>query len=257
MKIAKDMKRTSFDLTSENSYALKKFSQEIGESYSAIINRMIRIFLNTSPDISDFLGQCCTEKVASINDNLNGMSEFQKQQAISEIVCYQELSTFFTQCLPHEKKVLKDKGMRKIYLKDGYLLIPDDPDWIILDNYATPSDCMYAGVVETCEPLDGNKKYNPKHYVFFSNYRYASNYPDGMDDAIYAACIQKDPSFKRILNATVTPEYDGKEIYTNMTNLDAYRAAPCPGIYHIVEQGDPMYFAIHYEPPYGAMIIRD
>ena len=159
--------------------------------------------------------------------------------------------------MENQKKVIKKTfGMRKVYLKEGYVLIPEN--WIILDNFSTPSDCMYAGVVETREPLDRKKKYNAKHYVYFCDYKYGNEYPSNFDAAIYAACCEKDESFNEILNDVVIPAYTGNATVENMTNLAEYLAAPCPGLFHIVEQGDPMYWNMdpNYTAPYGAVIIR-
>lgn len=148
----------------------------------------------------------------------------------------------------------KDKTMKKVFLKEGYVLLPTLEDWIILDNFSNPADCMYAGVVETRQPLDGQKKYNTKHFVYFCDYKYGCDYPSNFEDGIYAACCEKDPSFKDVLNAVVKPNYEGGV----MKNENEYKAAPCPATFHIVEKGDPLYWDLDpdYEPAYGAMIVR-
>ncbi len=253
----KDTKRTSFDLSIENSNNLGVMSEKMGSSYSRVINYMLRLFLKLSPEVKEELSDFCNAKIEETTQNMAIMSEFEKQDTKQKITQYQQLNFFFMEGQTPAKKTLK--GMRKIYLKDGYVLIPDSDDWVILDNYTKPTDCMYAGVVETREPLDGAKKYHAKHFIYFCNYKYGNEYPPNMDDEIYAACCEKDPSFKDVLNAVVNPTYDGKEVFSNITNLDAYKAAPCPGLFHIVEQGDSMYWNesdADYEPPFGSMIIR-
>lgn len=253
----KDTKRTSFDLSIENSNNLGSFSEKLGTSYSRVMNYMLRIFLAMKPDIKSELAEFCNSKMEEITQNMEIMSEFEKQEAKQKMIQYQELSYFFME--GQKPDVKKESGMRKIYLKEGYVLIPDSEDWVILDNYSKPTDCMYAGVVETREPLDGKKKYNAKHFVYFTDYKYGRDYPSDLEDAIFAACCKKDASFKDILNAVVKPIYEGKEVVANMKNLDEYKAAPCPGLFHIVEQGDPMYWNDadpDYAPPYGSMIIR-
>lgn len=255
--LKKDTKRTSFDLSTENSQSLEKFSKLIGASYSKIVNSMLHIFLTLKPDMKAEFAEFCSKKMEEIKENMALMSEFEKQEAQQNLEHYQELRAFFLDGKEPEPK--EKTGMRKVYLKEGYLLIPDSPDWILLDNFSTPSDCMYAGVVETREPMDGQKKYHAKHFVFFSDYPCAHDYPSDMDDAVFSACCDKDPTFKDILNAIVTPAYNGPEIVSNMTNFAEYKAAPCPGLFHIVEKGDPLYWSDltpDYTPPYGAMIVR-
>lgn len=252
----KDFKRTSFDLSIENSTNLGSFSEKMGSSYSRVVNYMLRIFLAMKPDIKSELAEFCNQKMEEISENMEIMSEFEKQEAKQKMIQYQELSFFFME--GQKPAVKKTSGMRKVFLKEGYVLIPED--WVILDNFSTASDCMYAGVVETREPLDGKKKYNAKHYVYFCDYKYGNEYPSDFEDAVYAACCEKDASFKDVMNAVVTPIYNGKAVVANMTNLAEYKAAPCPGMFHIVEQGDPMYWnevEPDYKPPFGAVIIRN
>lgn len=141
----------------------------------------------------------------------------------------------------HNKKVSDNDNMRIISLKSGVVVVPKD--WIVLDNFSDPSECMYAGVVEVRQPLEGHIDAN--HFVFFSNYKYGIDYPEDMDEKVYAACVQKDPSFQKILDALKTK---GKDEYGGI-----------PGLFHIVEKGDPMRWTKDepdFKPPYGAMIIR-
>lgn len=253
----KTTKRTSFDLTLENSASLGSYSDRIGQSYGKIVNTLLHLFLPLHPDIKKSLTDFCSAKVEELQQELGGLSEFEKQEHMQKLIQYQELSYFFSD----GERIIDTKkpGMRKIYLKEGYLLIPNNADWILLDNYKKPSDCLYAGVVETREPLDGKKKYNARHFVYFTDYKSCRDFPEGAEDEILSACCEKDPSFKDVLNAVVTPIYDGAEIVPNMVNLDEYKAAPCPGLFPIVEKGDPLYWTDltpDYTPPYGAMIVR-
>ena len=253
----KDTKRTSFDLLKENSELLGNYSSRVGSSYSRVINYMIRIFMAASPDVKRSIADFCDSKIKDIESDMQNKDVFERDADKKMIQEYQKLAYFFREGESPERK--EETGMKKIYLKSGYVLIPDDKTWICLDNMAPPKECMYAGVVETRQPLDGKKHYNTKHYVFFCDYKYGADYPKDFDDKVYAACAEKDPDFKDILNATVTPVYDGEPVMANMTNLDEYKAAPTPGLFHIVEKGDPLYWNEtdpNYEPPLGIMIIR-
>lgn len=257
---AKNTRRTSFDLTEENSNYLGAYSKETGSSYSRIVNYMLRIFLGLYPDLKNELAEFCDSKREDLENNMPLMSEFEKQEADQKIKQYQALTYFFLQGHKPKKHAPQNDtsdNMRTIYLKKGYVLIPED--WVILDNYSTASDCMYAGVVETREPIDGKKKYNAKHFVYFTDYQYGKDYPADMDAAIYEACCEKDPAFKDVISHVVKPVYEGKAVVANMKNIAEYSAAPCPGLFHIVVKGDPIYWNEvnpDYKPPFGAMIIR-
>ncbi len=254
----KTTKRTSFDLDVENSDNLKEFAEKMGSNLSAVVNYMLRITLSASPEVRRAITDFCNTQREDLKRQSEGMSAFEKQNYIKPQREYQELAYFFSVGLDASQTRGADP-MKKVYLKEGYVLIPSDPDWILLDNFKDPKECMYAGVVEVRQPLDGSKTYEAKHYVFCSDYRYGSDYPAGMDDEVYSAACEKDPAFKDILNAVVTPKYNGKECFANMINVKEYGSAPTPGLFHIVEQGDPTYWNKldpDFEPPFGCMIVR-
>lgn len=253
----KETKRTSFDLSINNSEILKHYASASEKNLSQIINATIQITMGAAPEVRRAISGFCSSKILEIEQEISCMSDFQKQEAMQLKKQYQDLAHYFSVGLEPEKE---NENQRKIYLQDGYVLIPNSPDWIVLDNYSNPANYLYAGVVETREPVNGKKQYDPKHYVFFTNYKYGRDYPETLEDEIYAACCAKDPSFKQILNNVVTPQYkDQKHTFQNMINLEAYKAAPCPGLFHIIEQDDLMEMRSYqpdYQPPYGCMIVR-
>lgn len=251
-------KRTAFDLDVENSDRFKDFSEKMGTNFSRAMNYLLRIQLSLNPEVKKIMADFCNQQIADLRESMKEMSDFEKQDALQIQRQFQELAYFYSLGLD-ATQTRGGTPMKKVYLKEGYVLIPSTSDWVLLDNYKNPAECMYAGVVETREPLDGKKKYNPKHYVYCCNYQYGKDYPTDMDEEVYAAICEKDPSFKEILNAVVLPQYNGKECFANMTNVEEYKSAPCPGMFHIVEQGDPTYWNNanpDYEPPFGCMIIR-
>ena len=255
---ANKTKRTAFDLDVENSELFKDFSERMGTNFSRAMNYLLRIQLSLNPEVKKMLVDFCNQQIADLREQMKEMSDFEKQDALQLQRQFQELAYLYSLGLD----VTQTRGgntMKKVYLKEGYVLIPSTNDWVLLDNYKNPAECMYAGVVETREPMDGKKKFNAKHYVYCCDYQYGKDYPSDMDEEVYAAICEKDPSFKDVLNAVVVPQYNGKEVVANMTNLEEYKAAPCPGMFHIVEQGDPTYWNNanpDYEPPFGCMIVR-
>ena len=53
----KDTKRTSFDLSIENSNNLGVISEKMGSSYSRVINYMLSLFLKLSPEVKEELSE--------------------------------------------------------------------------------------------------------------------------------------------------------------------------------------------------------
>ncbi len=253
------IKRTAFDLEEENSDKFRDFSDKLGTNFSKSMNYLLRIMFSLSPEVKKTMAGFCNQKISDLREQMKGMSEFSREKAEQIQRQYQDLAYFYSLGLDATQTRGGNTTMRTINLKEGYLLIPSSSDWVVLDNYNDPAKCMFAGVVETREPLDGKKKYHAKHYVYFCDYRYGKEYPANMYEDVYAAIIEKDPAFREILDAVVEPQYNGAETFENMTNMDEWAASPCPGMFHIVEQGDPLYWnktMPDYKPPYGCIIIR-
>ncbi len=256
----KKVYRTSFDLTPENAKRLKEYSIKTGKKYTDIINDMIEVILSKDEELNLVFEELIEKHIHLKKEELKEKEAFEKQQTEKIINYLNRMKGYFvTDEEPDKEAEEKTPGMRKINLKQGYVIIPDKKDWIILDNYSKPEEKMYVGVVETRQPIDGKKTYDAKHYVFFCDYKYGNEYTDEMEEEIFAACIEKDPEFKTILDAKVEPKYNGKHLLKNMINIEEYKAAPIPGLFNIVEKGDPNYWTkeeSNYEPPFGAMIIR-
>ena len=241
----KGIKRTSFDLQVENSNHLKEFAQRKNTNLSRVMNNTIQTIFGLDPKVKKAISDFCEKQLELAGEDLINATEFEKQDILRIIAQYQGLNYLFKDSNSRGEMANEPK-MKKIYLKKGYVLIPNRDDWIILDNFAKSEDCMYAGVVETKTPQD--MKVN--HFVFFCNYKYGADYPAGFEDEILAACSQKDPSFKKIVDSQP------------MIGNDRYISSdfPIPRLFHIVEFMDPMYwndFNPNYEPPYGAVIMRE
>ena len=81
----KDTKRTSFDLSIENSNNLGVMSEKMDSSYSRVINYMLRLFLKLSPEVKEELSDFCNAKIEETTQNMAIMSEFEKQDAKQKI----------------------------------------------------------------------------------------------------------------------------------------------------------------------------
>ena len=137
----KTTKRTSFDLDVENSDNLKEFAEKMGSNLSAVVNYMLRITLSASPEVRRAIANFCNAQREDLKKQSEGMSAFEKQNVIKTQREYQDLAYFFSTGLDASQTRGADP-MRKVYLKEGYVLIPSDPDWILLDNFNDPKECM-------------------------------------------------------------------------------------------------------------------
>lgn len=240
----KGTKRTSFDLTERNSKILKDFSEAKNSNMSRVVNNLIHVTMDIDSETKKIMTKFLEKQLSECGEKYDNATAFEKQDIQRQMSQYQGLIYLFKDSksirAEEEKPVMK-----KIDLNEGYVLIPNKDDWIILDNFAQPNSKKYAGVVEVKAPQ--NQRYN--HYVFFSDYKYGKDYPAGFEEEVYKACVEKDSNFQKVLDVQPIPGVERK----------VTKDSVIPGLFHIVEMNDPMYwndFTPNYEPPYGAVIIR-
>ena len=141
---------------------------------------------------------------------------------------------------------LAESVFRKIKLKDGYVKVPQY--WIILGDPQKAMESRYAGVVE----VKNGHRFDAPHFVFFSNIKYAEDYPDEMKNEILEQCVKEVPRFQEIIERC---EYL-KKYASNRQDDEGYMKGPEIGFFNIFEENDPS-LREDYIPPYACMIVRD
>ena len=238
-------KKVSIDFKPACYQSMIAAAKKGNSSNSDVINTLIEVFLQSSPDVLQNIGTCCQQRYIAEKEAANALTGYFREEKLSLAEQYLKITEYCGVKLPEI-----DPGMKKIYLKEGYVIIPED--WIVLpDVYGSADQCMYAGVVESrnCE------KYHIPHFVFFSNFASASEYPADLDDRVFASCASVYSDFSRIYNMQ-RPIPDGDR--TDPEGLELIKQwyeAPQFGIFPIEEKEDPTKPA--YDPPYGALIVRD
>ena len=247
MRKKEQVQRTSVDLRVDNFNALKDYAEQVGSTYGRVINDLIRTFLRLPESVKDDLADYCREKYLEI-DTLKTYGYSQSADAYRPFYAYEDLSDFFSK---GRKSV--PYGMRRIYLKDGYLICPNN--WIVLQDAfgEKPENCMYAGVVEA----RNSEKYGIPHFVFFNDIPYDQGYTDKDEEKVYNACIKAWPRFKEILNMQVPPPTISPKDEGYMEAAEKHLASPFVGMFHITGSDDPMQKLLNRPDPFGCMIIRD
>lgn len=252
MKIFKK-KKLSIDFLEPSYRLLTDVAKKQDVSNSTIVNTLIDLFLGLSPDILSDLGSYCKKRAQEeiiITSERTGYDHAVKHTATEQ---YKRISDYFY-TLNHTSNN-NNNNMQRIYLKTGYVIFPED--WIVLpDVYGSPDTCMYAGVVES----RNSGQYDIPHFVFFSDYRYGSDYPAELRDKVYAQCAAVYPDFRRLYNLQIPAPDITRTDPEGLELIKKWKNAPDFGLFHIVEQYDPIYwnqYTPDYQPPYGAMIIRN
>lgn len=242
-------KKVSIDFTEPCYQSMAATAKDKKISNSTIINTLIEVFMQLSPAVIQDIGAYCLkryleEKAAA--DTLTGFAQQEKAICADQ---YYRISEYFGVKAPDVRP-----GMKKVFLKEGYVIFPED--WIILpDVYDSPDKCLYAGVVES----RNSEKYHIPHFVFFSDYKYGADYPANLADKVFERCAAVYPDFKRLYNMQLPTPDISRTDPEGLELMKKWQDAPEFGLFHIVEKDDPLYWnqvTPNYEPPYGAMIVR-
>ncbi|MGN1141099.1 MAG: hypothetical protein ACI4TF_07855 [Oliverpabstia sp.] len=246
-------KKVSIDFDIPEYELMVSVAKEKGKSNSAIINNLIRLFAKVSPDVSYQISAFCHEQYLKEKMPLENLSGFERAEVEKRVREYEKLSEYFGYKVDDSEQ---SPGMRITFLKDGYVIYPDD--WIILDDVFGPAEeCMYAGSVES----RNFSKFGIPHFIYFCNVKSGKDYTDEMKTQIYNACAKAYPDFKKFYNMQIPTNHigDNPDDSGYWDRLNEWNSMPCFSIFPIVEKHDPIFwnnFTPDYKPPFGAMIIR-
>lgn len=243
-------KKVSIDFLDPSYQLLTDAAKKQDTSNSSIVNTLVDLFLHLSPDVSQDIGTYCRKRYQEEIVAASALTGFSQQHKLTTAEQFRKISKYFGVDVP-----IVGSKIKRMYLKNGYVLFPSD--WIVLpDVCGSPDTCMYAGVIES----RNSNQYHIPHFIFFSDYKYGSDYPAELQDKIYAQCAAIYPDFRRLYNLQIPAPDMTRTDPEGLKLIEKWKNAPEFGLFHIVEKGDPIYWNKYnpdYEPPYGAMIIRN
>jgi len=239
----------SLDLTGKNKNALDSLSDNKNLKYGPIINLLISSFCCMPDDMRQIFTSICIDQYKYISAQAKYAGEYEKVNLLQKCDHYKEIASIINDGKPIEIIIDPNKiEMRKIIIKNGYITIPTD--WILL-NPDEAKNCTYAAVVE-CRY---SEKYGIPHFLHFNNKKYGKDFDPEYEDFVSNLCVKAWPKFQDIIDRQVTLVADPADP-SQYLNGDEYSSCPKIGVFHVYEKGDPLY-GDNYEPPYGAMIVRD
>ena len=128
------------------------------------------------------------------------------------------------------------KSMKKIDMKDGYIIYPSD--WVVLEDVLRdPKESSHASVVE----VYNGRRYGMPHFLLFSNIAKNESYTEDEFKIIEAACLRANSRFADVLK-------------DEQSMVDEEK--PVVGVFNIIATDDPYYDEFD-TPPFGCKIIRD
>ena len=240
-------KKVSIDFGMPEYKLMIDYAQKKNQSNSMVINELVSTFIPLSTSMRKELNEFCGNKLIECLNRLQNKNGFEAQDINVEAAQWKALVKYFSV----DNVDLPKANMKKMMLKNGYCIFPND--WIILGNICgEPEDCMYAGVVES----RNSAIYGIPHFLFFCDKKYAREYDEELKAKVYAECERVFPQFKKLFNMQINLTIEEEK---DMDKMAEWEKAPCFGLFHLVEKGDPMYWNAlrpDYIPPAGAMIVR-
>ncbi len=237
------------DLADGNRAILDQLKEDNRWNYGYTINTMISTFGNMPVSVKKYLLGVVKQKLKELNKRMDVAEVFELGELAKEYDAYDNIAKFLNDGRRITLEDFKiDPLMQKIAMQDGYLICPEN--WKIV-NPEDAKECLYAGVIE-CR---NSSRLGIPHYLYFCNYRYGGDYPEGFTDEIDKKVATLYPEFKDVLAKQVTliVNPDNPETFLN---ADEWMESPTIGHFSIYIQGDPLY-GKNYDPPAGTRIVRD
>ena len=231
----------SVDVSGENKKYLDELTDNLGMKYGPSINLIISVFAGMPKDIKATILGFCEEKYRELTSYQKVADEMEKAELENKKEWYLTIARLMNK--GRDIVIKHEDAMRKIEIKNGYLIIP--ADWIIL-NPEQAKYCMYAGVLE-CR---NSARYGIPHFVFFSDTKYACDYDALLYEHIQEMCTKAWPDYKalvldRQVKLIMDPDRPGQYL-----NAQDFMEAPTIGHFHISESSECD------NPPCGAVIVR-
>ncbi len=235
--------KLSIDLNDKNLKELKRMKTEAGWPYGNTINNLLEL-LSIPKSVKEEFYEFTKTQLRSLYKQADSEEIFGLNELNEKITVYTDIAALLNNGVRLSVDDLKEDPMKKIKIKNGYLIVPSD--WIDI-NPDEAEEMPFAGVIE-CR---NSKRYGIPHFLFHTHLERACDYDS---DEINKMCVKVYPEFKDIMNRQVTPEMD-PEHPTVMLNEQAFMDAPTIGHFSIYVQDDPLYGS-NYKPPAGAKIVR-
>lgn len=233
--------KRSVDLSPNTDVALDAFrslSEKRGVSLSrgAAIDAVLGTILRLSPEMATRLYKETRKGLKAAQEALDATNRedaFSRRSAAENVEGWRNVAELFDIIADGYEE---PAPMRSIGMKGRRVLIPDAPDWILI-NEDNAAQSTAATIIE----IKNGARFNAPHFVYFDN---GEADPRTIDAAILAAY----PPYNDILAAHVEPAKDSDG---NHLNLEELREAPVPG-YFPARPNDPV-----AGNPYGVVIIPE
>lgn len=233
--------KRSVDLSPSSDVLLDAFrklaeKRDVSLSRGAAIDAVLGAVLRVSPGQAARLYDAARKGLASSQDALDATSRedaLSRQRAAEEVESWQRIAELFD-ILSND--YIEPAPMRSVKMLGQHLLVPDAPDWILV-NEKDAACSTRATIVE----VKNGARFEAPHFVYFDT-------GESSTRSIDAAILEIYPDYEKILAARVEPVRDAEG---NLLNLDQLKEAPVPGYFPALPN-DPV-----QGNPYGVVLVPE
>ena len=227
------IKRT-IEFTATNYGLVKEKAKKEKTTFGRYVNYLIVLTLDIPEEVKSELSVFSS---ASLNETIQHSES--KSRYINELsremqMHYKKMELFW--CNNQRAAFDGHKSMKKIDMKDGYIIYPSD--WVVLEDVLRdPKESSRASGVE----VYNGRRYGMPHFLLFSNIAKNESYTEDEFKIIEAACLRANSRFADVLK-------------DEQSMVDEEK--PVVGVFNIIATDDPYYDEFD-TPPFGCKIIRD
>lgn len=238
--------KLSFDLSEENRAFLESEKAKKSIKFGPYLNTLIELFGRIPPDVKKELLEFVKKRISELYASMDTASEYEVKALANRSDYYRKLARYFNDDKEIFVTAHQEQKMQKLLIKDGVLICPND--FIILNpEEASYYDSAYVVAVNNAQGVP--------HMIYLLEEGQDPNFNPELRQIINRKCISVFPRFKEILQNEVKAIYDPDEPAICL-NAKEVKAAPQVGYFELYVKGS-MEYTKDYEPPLGAMIIRN
>ena len=141
MKKTISTNRLTIDLTNKSKKILENLKLNLSMPFGTIVNNIISTFCDIPEDMKTDLIQYCKLQINDLSNRMEGAAPLEFENLSRKRKKYINIITFLNKGVSVDIDLdirQKENKMKKIMIKDGYILYPED--WILIN----PEDSMVS-----------------------------------------------------------------------------------------------------------------
>ena len=215
------MKKTTIDINDNNYEMIKEQKKKSGYRITDTVNAALATTIDATYRMKDALAATCIEIVIRCNRDMTTASRFEKDELYRTIEKAKQMYELLMY-KPMPADALKNYGLVRYDISDGYIIVPDE--WLFINADKMKSEeYKYPFILE----FRNDQRYGIPHFVYLHDSDIMSK--DDCERALNKA-VKVFPKLSDILKLRVEPIYkDSKKI--EMLNRDEWLTAPTPGFF--------------------------